>query len=55
MDKVNAMEWDRPQGQPTKEEYAQHIRLTKKELQQYAKRLERTKNIEPRHLKIKPE
>jgi hypothetical protein len=38
-----------------KKEYAQHIRLTKKELQQYAKRFERTKNIEPRHPKIKPE
>jgi hypothetical protein len=43
------------QCQPTKKEYAQHTRLTKKELQQYAKRFERTKNIEPCHLKIKPE
>jgi hypothetical protein len=44
-----------PKVKLQKKEYAQHIRLTKKELQQYAKRLERTKNIEPWHLKIKPE
>jgi hypothetical protein len=55
--RTKSMRWNgiAPNVKLQKKEYAQHIRLTKKELQQYAKRLKRTKNIEPRHLKIKPE